>query len=218
VSALGEGGVRSKILRLRFIGTGASSVFAFAMAFLCVFFMKWCQKRKSASMTTNIPEAAPLAEQPVPPIIVPDGVILPTTIPAPYQQTLSDETKLQLIASRDTVRIFTVIDGIFAVAGFLSTAFGGYVVTTVMCAIGYVGARDLVGPLVWLYAYYALMLMMVCFFVIFFGQDVSDNTVIALAIDGILNCWVASRALQLHRCIQEMQALGIPSRAQLRDL
>lgn len=157
--------------------------------------------------------AASTPLRPVPPIIVPNGVILPpTNIPHPTSSSpaaLPQETMRQIVQNRNAVLVFTALDGIFAAVAFWHSLFGGYVVTTIMCTVGYIGARDLSVSSLWLYAHYALVFALFCFAVILFGREVSDYAFLAMSVDGVLNCWVAARALQLQRCIEDARALGV---------
>ena len=138
------------------------------------------------------------------------GEVLPS-----FSTTLSNSAVRQLVAvHRDSrvIHIFAFVEGVFALLAFLMTDFAGYIVTMLMSAVGYVGAKDFAAHAVGLYGFYCVMVMMgnmIAFTLLDANNERYQRYAFMTVVDSLLNAWIAKTSFNLNASLNSLRDRGV---------
>ena len=140
--------------------------------------------------------------------------VLPT-----HTATISEASLARLVSiHRDGkyVRVFATIDGVFALFGCLSTGFAGYMFNCFMCAVGYVGARDVLYSCVTIYGIYAALVAVASFaYGLAYALGQPSEQIAAVVLDGLVNVWIAHVSRRMSENIRALKETGVTVSASL---
>ena len=149
------------------------------------------------------------------PVFVEADNVLPTTSFTATALSASAVQNLLVVHHNSrNVHIFSFVEGVFALLAFMLTRFGGYIVTMLMSAVGYVGAKNLNPHLVGVYAVYSTIVVagnVAAFAMLDPKHTEYQKYAFMTLIDALINAWVARSGFRLNAALHKLydESVGV---------